>query len=138
MTATRQRSGSPFLVAALVLLGMLFSAGVARTQCPGVKVSNQTPCTITLCLYDASGVVVCQVLPPLTPNIPFAFPAGFVLTGVQTASGNQYPFPPQPPVPACTPCINMAPLGAVCCAVVCFDSLQCRLRLQPCAAPCLP
>ncbi len=139
MTTSSLRISPAALIAAFVLFLAMSGVGLAQVLCPAVKVNNQTNCTINLCLYDSlAGVVTCHMIPAGAPNTPFPFPAGFVPTGVQTASGNHYAFPAQPPSPACTPCINLGPLGAVCCATVCYDQTTCRILISNCASPCLP
>ncbi|HVZ39438.1 MAG TPA: hypothetical protein VHI13_09185 [Candidatus Kapabacteria bacterium] len=106
-----------------------------HAQCPGVKVSNQTSCPVRLCLVGPAGAVVCRIIPAMSSGVAFQLPAGFVINGVQSASGDLYVFPAQPPRPACSPCIQVS---RECCGRICYDGTTCRIGIRVCGPPCLP
>lgn len=135
MTRQRQRLVSALCIVAL-LLATAAGSVPARAQCATVLVTNQSPCGVNLCLYDLITLnVTCMTFGANTANVPWTLPASFVIGGVLTPAGNMYPFGPQPPTPACTPCITMTNVDT-CCARVCFNKLTCKIGILPCAHPC--
>ncbi|MBS1914160.1 MAG: hypothetical protein JST22_19385 [Bacteroidetes bacterium] len=135
-----RNSATAVLVAALFLIVVAASVSHAAV-CTSVTVTSNLVGSIKLTLVDASGSLYSQTVTGGGAATVVTPPAGFVIAGVQGATGINHFFPAPPPNPSCLmqggaqACIMLlatAPPPGVYCGTVCYDNLACTMTINPC------